>query len=257
MKQLKMDRILPLKEALKNHSVYEAIHNMEALRLFMGFHVFSVWDFMSLLKFLQQHLAPTNQPWVPTGHPTLRRFINDIVLEEESDIGLSEKGKEPTYASHFELYCQAMHNVGADTKPVTTFVKHVRKDGIDKALSECAIPSAAQRFLSSTFGFIATGKPHVVASAFALGREHVIPIMFRSLLDKMNIGQERAPAFHYYLERHIHLDSDHHGPMAMLMLNTLCDNKDKKLKEAEEAAVLALQERIQFWDGVEKALRQI
>jgi hypothetical protein len=105
-----------------------------------------------------------------------------------------------------------------------------------------------------TFGFIATGKPHVVAAAFSLGREQVIPGMFRSLLKEMQIGKTEAPAFHYYLERHIHLDEDHHGPLSLLMLNELCAGDVAKLKEAEHAARAAIRARIEFWDGVQDAL---
>lgn len=74
--------------------------------------------------------------------------------------------------------------------------------------------------------------------------------MFRALLEKMNITKEQATAFHYYLERHIELDSDHHGPMSLRMLELLCENDKEKIAEAEEAAINAIQARIKFWDGV-------
>ncbi len=109
--------------------------------------------------------------------------------------------------------------------------------------------------METTFGFIESDKPHVVAAAFALGREHIIPEMFRALLDKMNISRDQAKVFHYYLDRHIELDGDHHGPMSLRMLDLLCEGDEVKIAEAEEAALVAIQARITFWDGVLMAMK--
>ena len=50
-----------------------------------------MWDYFQLLKRLQCELTCTRVPWVPRGDAQLRRFVNEIVLEEESD--LYEDGK--------------------------------------------------------------------------------------------------------------------------------------------------------------------
>ena len=246
--------VADLREQLNQHPVYRSVRGMEDARNFMAHHVYSVWDFMSLLKYLQQAIAPAGAPWAPLGSPAARRFINEIVLEEESDAGLPDADGNKTYASHFELYCQAMNEVGTDPAGPLAFVEMARTQGVDAALAAGIAPAPAQRFMRSTFGFIATGKPHVVAAAFALGREQIIPGMFRALLREMQIGETEAPAFHYYLERHIHLDEDHHGPLSLLMLNELCTGDEIKLKEAEHAAQRAIEARIEFWDGVREAL---
>jgi len=41
----------------------------------------------------------------------------------------------------------------------------------------------------------------------------------------------RCPRFHYYLERHAHLDGEHHGPMALKLLDDLCAESEEKEKE--------------------------
>ncbi len=239
-----------LRHKLDNHPVYAAVHSVEDLRVFMSHHVFSVWDFMSVVKYLQQEIAPTTYPWRPRGLPSVRYFINQLVLEEESDLGLPDAQGNPTYASHFELYCGAMQEVGADPSRVLAFVDKAASAGIAPALALNIAPAASQQFMQSTFAFLASGKPHVVAAAFALGREHIIPGMFRSFLQRMGISEQQAPMFHYYLNRHIHLDADFHGPISLQLLDELCAGDSVKLQEAEAGARAAIEARILFWDGI-------
>ncbi len=250
-----LEKIRLLRQKLSTHPVYAAVSDIDDLTLFMQHHVYSVWDFMSLLKYLQNEFAPTGSPWLPHGDAQVRRFINDIVLEEESDEGLPLADGTPTYASHFELYVAAMEEVrsGSSSK-IEAFVGEVASGSLQSAMDSVAIPEPARAFMGTTFGFIDSGKPHVVAAAFALGREHIIPEMFRALLVEMDITKEQAEVFHYYLERHIHLDSDFHGPMSLRMLELLCGDDEEKIAEAEAAAISAIQARIRFWDGVLKMI---
>ncbi|QIK38563.1 DUF3050 domain-containing protein [Caldichromatium japonicum] len=249
------DIVADLGPALDAHPLYAQVQTLDDLRTFMAHHVYSVWDFMSLLKCLQGHIAPTRVPWKPLGSAEVRFFINQIVVGEECDDGLPDAAGNPTHASHFELYCDAMREVGADPTPAIRFADTAADHGIDAALALGLAPPAAAQFMRSTFGFIATGKPHVVGAAFALGREHIIPAMFRALLAKMGIDAKAAPAFHFYLERHIHLDEDFHAPLALRMVNELVGGDAAKLAEANAAARQAVQARIAFWDGVQAALK--
>ena len=248
---LDLKALEPLQEKLEQHPVYAAVRDEASLRVFMQHHVFSVWDFMSLLKSLQATVAPANVPWLPAGNAELRRFINDIVREEECD-ELPGGG----FASHFEMYETAMHEVGADTKGVDAFLDAVRALGLEAALGSGHAPEPCVRFMRATFGVIATGRPHCIGAAFALGREHVIPRMFRSLLGRMGVGLEEAPMFHYYLKRHTHLDEEMHGPLAMRLLEDLCMDDSVKQKEVLESAEQSLVARMRFWDDVLVALQK-
>src|SRR4029453_16481194 len=73
------------REAVVKHALYANLDTHDSLVTFMEHHVFAVWDFMSLLKSLQQHLTCVTVPWIPTGPSGSRRLINDIVMVEESD----------------------------------------------------------------------------------------------------------------------------------------------------------------------------
>ena len=84
-KEITTDIIASFTEQLETHPVYDAVATLSDLQCFMEHHVYSVWDFMSLLKYIQSVVAPTKYPWLPQGDPSVRRFINELVLEEESD----------------------------------------------------------------------------------------------------------------------------------------------------------------------------
>ena len=58
----------------------------------------------------------------------------------------------------------------------------------------------------------------------------------------------------YYFERHIELDADEHGPMAMKMITELCGNDAQKWSDVEEVSILALEKRIGLWDAIEEAI---
>ena len=226
------------------------------LRTFMAHHVFSVWDFMSLLKYLQAEVAPAGSPWVPGGGKGMpagiQRFINELVLEEESD----ETPVEGKHLSHFELYQEAMREISAPVESSEAFVAKVRNEGISSALNSAYIPAASRAFTQKTFEFIQNDRAHEVAAALAFGREHIIPTMFRAILAKTGVGPQTAPAFYFYLERHIHLDEGSHAGLSLELLNVLCEGNEDKIHQAQVAAKASLEARIALWDGVLEALTQ-
>ncbi|MCS6787340.1 MAG: DUF3050 domain-containing protein [Thiobacillaceae bacterium] len=248
------DWLAPLAEQrarLDAHPIYAAVRTLDDLRVFMAHHVYSVWDFMSLIKYLQHTVAPARWPWTPGEDATVQRFINELVLEEETDAAY---GREGEYASHFQLYLAAMREIGADADTPQRFVERVRTQGITAALQSGLLPQPAEAFTRTTFAFIASDRPHAVAAALALGREHVIPQMFRAFLARMGVSERDAPIFHYYLKRHIHLDEDFHAPLSLRLLQALCGGEPRRVDEALEAGRQAIEARIRFWDGVMAAL---
>ena len=249
--QITAEIISSFNKRLEEHPIYNAVATIKDLQCFMEHHVYSVWDFMSLIKYLQSEITPTKYPWIPQGDGSIRRFINELVLEEESD----ETNIEGEFSSHFELYLRAMNEIGADTLPISAFIQDINREGIEKALATSNIPSASRAFTSTTFKFIQENKAHQVAAALALGREHIIPGMFRSILKRTGVSDQDAPIFHFYLNRHIHLDEDFHAPLSLRLLNSLCDGDENKIQEAIDAANSAVNARIQFWDGVWEAIK--
>lgn len=243
--------IQSLRDRLDAHPIYAALTSLDDLRVFMQHHVYSVWDFMSLIKYLQHQIAPARWPWTPHGDASVQRFINALVLEEETDIALPG---QVGHTSHFMLYLAAMREIGANAETPLRFVERVASQGIAAALQSGLPPAPSVEFTRTTFEFIDSGKPHTVAAALALGREHVIPAMFRALLARMAVSEDQAPSFHYYLNRHVSLDEDFHAPLSLRLLEVLCGEDATKWQEAETAAVHAVDARLQFWAGVMHAL---
>jgi hypothetical protein len=245
---------VPYTQQIVNHPAYAAIHNISDVKHFMEHHIFAVWDFMSLLKSLQVQLTCVSIPWIPLGSPQVRFLINEIVCGEESDIAYGREG----HISHFELYLEAMDQVGASRKQIDELIDCM-KSGVYplQAIEQCTIPQAAKQFLHFTFEVIATQKPHIIAAVFTFGREDLIPQMFLSIVKDL---QERFPnqldIFNYYLERHIEVDGDHHSHLALEMVNELCGQDAQKWEEAQHFVIRSLESRIALWDGVQKAISE-
>lgn len=241
------EAIAPVRKRLIAHPVYRSIHSPEELRVFMQYHVYAVWDFMSLLKALQQELTCVSAPWTPRGDADTRYLINEIVVGEESD--LDEQGRR---TSHFELYLRAMEQAGAATGPVSRLVRAVSdgrpvKDAINGLVTEASI----RNFLEFTFDTITSGQICTVAAVFTFGREDLIPDMFLQMVkDFSEDGQGQLNIFRYYLERHIEVDGGHHSHLAMSMLENLCGEDREKWELAVLAVKAALEARIRLWDGV-------
>lgn len=244
-------KLIPLKAKLIKHKLYNKINNSKKLCLFMETHVFAVWDFMSLLKKLQQNLTCTSIPWKPSNNPLAARLVNEIVLGEETD--LNKKG---LILSHFEMYISAMNQVGANTEHITKFVKEINsKNNINNYIISSSIPEYVKDFLIFTFNIINSNKNHEIAAVFTFGREDLIPDMFLKIVKKINSSKKiNCDNLIYYLERHIEMDSEEHGPMALKMIKTLCGNDNNKWEEALKCSKDALIHRVKLWDNIEKSL---
>lgn len=239
--------IEPLRQEIINHKVYSVIEDIDDLKIFMQYHVYAVWDFMSLLKTLQNNLTCTSIPWFPKGSADTRHLINEIVVGEESDIDGFGKRK-----SHFELYLDAMKKCGADTHQIEKFIEVLKTTGDFKAaFAASGTPPEAIDFVDFTFNTIGSNKDYLQSAVFTFGREDLIPGMFVTMVNDINKNfPNNISIFKYYLERHIEVDGDHHSHLALQMTSNLCGMNDQYWKEAEQAAIESLQKRIGLWDGV-------
>lgn len=245
--------IEPLRQEIINHKVYSVIKDVEDLKVFMKYHIYAVWDFMSLLKALQNNLTCTSVPWFPKGLADTRHLINEIVVGEESDVDLYGERK-----SHFEMYLDAMKQCGADTTPIEMFIAELKQTGnFELAFEKSNTPKEAKEFVEFTFQVIESKKDYLQSAIFTFGREDLIPGMFISIInDRHTNFPDSLSIFKYYLERHIEVDGDHHSHLALQMTSNLCDTNEQFWLEAEQTTIQSLQKRINLWDGVYKELTE-
>ncbi|MBV35024.1 MAG: hypothetical protein CMP47_06135 [Rickettsiales bacterium] len=236
-------KLTQLNQELSSHEAYQALNSVTSVRTFMEYHIYAVWDFMSLLKSLQQRLTCVDVPWIESKQdPEVVRFINEIVIGEESDLD-----PEGNAVSHYSLYLKAMEEVGADTSRIKQFIETQ-----DLSL----IPDGARQFVEYNLEIAKNGSDVEVASAFLYGREKLIPDMFTAIKDVMSSEKVDCPTLIYYLERHIELDGDEHGPLAEKCLQALCGDDAAKWQSAEDIAVESLKLRSRLWDAVLAAINE-
>ena len=126
---------------------------------------------------------------------------------------------------------------------------------MDDVLESQEIPSHICKSERSTLESIHNSKPEELAAFFLFGRENLIPDLFRGLVNQINQDlAERFTFFEYYLQRHIEIDDDHHGPMDEEPLSLLCGTDEAKWESAGRTAKSTLANRHQFWDGISESL---
>ncbi len=244
-------KIEPLRQEIIHHKVYRYIKSIEELRIFMQYHVYAVWDFMCLLKSLQNNLTCTTVPWFPVDVADTRFLINEIVVGEESDIDIDGIRK-----SHFEMYLDAMSQSGADSTAIQTFIKTLDQTrNLELSFMQSNTPPEAKSFVDFTFNIINSHKSHLQSAVFTFGREDLIPNMFLSIINEIDQSlPKKISKFKYYIKRHIEVDGGHHSHLAIQMTNHLCNNNEDYWLEAEQAVVKSLEKRKELWDGVYKAI---
>lgn len=237
-------------EQMRNHPVFAKVRSREDLRVFMQWHVFAVWDFMSLVKRLQNELTCTSLPWTPPRQPSSARLVNEIVLGEESD-----EYPGHGHASHFDLYLAAMREVGAPTERIEAFIREIESGtSVPVALRRVDAPAPVRAFVESTMAVALRGSVAEVAGNFCFGREDLVPQMFQGLMEQWQMSRTDCPLLAYYLERHIEIDSGEHGPAAQQMMRNLLGTNLEGWLSMIDAASEAIDQRTRLWNALSAAL---
>jgi hypothetical protein len=236
---------------LNNHQllVSNVLNNISSIKIFMEHHVYAVWDFMSILKSLQNQICPSEYPWKPNKYSKngISRLINEIVLAEESDEITNNK-----FMSHFDLYIQAMSEVGADTSKINKLINSDLK--ADSNFSSFDIPKCSKDFVGLTYKMLLMNKLHITAALFTYGRETTLPKMFDNIL-RIIKNVQSTEKLSIYLNRHIDIDSSRHGPLSLKLYEISINNDSKKQHEALDAAILSLDSRMKLWTGILTAIK--
>ena len=247
-----LKQIQPLREKLLNHDLYKYIETPDDLRIFTLHHVFAVWDYMSLLKTLQQKLTCINVPWTPNPSPEYTYLINEIVLGEETDTNFNGERQ-----SHFAMYLEAMKDLQSSSNQIHEFLKQI-KHGTDifLVISTGELPKSVKSFLIFTFNTIYHEQTHQVASAFAYGREDLVPKMFLDILDNIQrtFPDDNISKLKYYFKRDVKSDSPEHNSKSIQLVENLCGNDVSKWEEVKQTATKSLEKRLELFDGILRAI---
>ena len=244
------NKLKELRDKITTHPLFESKLEPKQICKFMESHIFAVWGFMSILKSLQKKITSNNLPWLPNENTKngLTNFVNEIILCEESDYidGIG-------FISHFEIYLLAMKSMGARSDQLDMLVSKITDNGYDeKFIDDINVSIEVKNFLKNDLQVSMRGTLPEIVGAFTLGREKVIPNMFRYILPAI----KESPTSKYlitYLERHIEIDGDRHGPLSMKLLDVSCSKE--QLNIAYTTAMKSLELRLLVWDRVYEDLK--
>jgi len=79
--------------------------------------------------------------------------------------------------------------------------------------------------------------------------------MFIEILKEIDPDNHQYNKLRYYLDRHIELDGDLHGPIAEKMVEKICAQSTEKWYDALYIAKKCLQYRISLWDSIVEKIR--
>lgn len=240
------------RQSLLVHPLYSHLQNVESLRLFMEHHVWAVYDFMCLAKRLQRAFTPTGFPWKPPREPEIARLMNEIILGEETDVG-----PDGTAGSHFDFYLEAMSEVGADPAPVQRYLQALEAGrSWQGSLQNSGAPSAGAAFARETLESIETHNLAYVTGAFTFGRETLIPDLFLQFVRSLNTSHPgQFTRLVYYFQRHIEVDGEEHGPLALKMLEKTVSSRHGTVEDALEGAQMELLKRMRLWNAILEILQ--
>jgi len=146
-----------------------------------------------------------------------------------------------------------MRECGADVSGILGFQRDL-EDGRPwrDALARAQAPAASKEFTRTTLEICEASLPERIA-AFTLGREEIIPATFRPLIEGLSrdaAQAARVKTLLWYLDRHVVVDGDEHGPMAAKLFRSHCMGDEAVHVRSLEAAARSLAARGVLWDEI-------
>lgn len=148
-----------------------------------------------------------------------------------------------------------MKDMSCSSVAFETFSASLRRgETLDASFDQAALPEYVRDFVRSTLSIALKGRLEEVAGSFFYGREDSIPNMFQALLDHWGLDQGKVPRLVHYLNHHIELDGEDHGPAAKKILSDLVRD-DASRDRAIRTARMAISMRLHLWDGILRDLK--
>lgn len=240
-------QLTEFKNKLQQHPAFNSIQSLAELKIFSAYHIFLVWDYMSLLKSLQTQLTCIQTPWKPVQSPHIRYLINSLVLKEESDIAA-----DGNYASHYEMYRDAMQAMNADTGLMDNLMAHIETNmPVIKAIELSNIPGPLKDFLEYTFWVVQKSSLHEQAAVLCYGREGFgHQLLYHKVVALQGNHTDELQPLIYYLRHKNEINEKYHSQLSAILLEQLCGDDEKNWHEATKAANQSLRNRIRLFDFI-------
>jgi hypothetical protein len=237
-------------QILDNHKLYERVNDEQALRLFVEHHVICVWSYNFLLREIHQELVGMIHPLNSQSQKEAIRLVSEMVLEEEV-----EEQQDGSLLSHFEIYLEAMQDLGANIGPIVSFFD-LQDSGQNwqTALKHARFP-AVSRYARKMSRF-AQAPLHEKAAALFYEGEPFIPDSFLLRLGQMGNTVKIGRLLDYF-ERHIEGLKRPGFSASGRLVEILCNNDEQMSMEAERAAEEAMKNRVELWNYLTEQLEAL
>jgi len=242
--------LIKVSEDVINHPMFKKLNNIYNIKKYSEFQIWCVWDFMSILKQVQNFIFCNDILWLPPENPNAGAAFYRLIESEETDLGF--KGGDLNRASHFQSFRAAMQELNADTKNIDNFLELIKTGKtLPEALNKSGASPQTKSFLL-TNNHLIKQSPYNAIALITLTRENFLPAVFKSLLSYVN-ENEKIELFVWYHKRHIYLDSVLHGPLSIQIFNEYFTNK-LLIKQSIIASIESLKARNELLNEINEQL---
>jgi hypothetical protein len=234
--------------AVINHSLFNRLNTVENIKVYSEFQVWCVWDFMSILKVVQNLVFTNSIMWIPPKNTTLGYNLYKLLMTEETDKSHPEVKTQRT--SHFELFIYAMQKMKADTSLISKFLGEIQKsEDLESILNNLNVNKSIKKFLAINHRLIKENPKNAVA-LLSLTRENFLPAVFKAVVENSTINTKIIEPFIWYHKRHIQLDEGVHGPIADELFNEYISN-DEDILLSLKCSIESLSARYELLSEIE------
>ena len=234
-----------------NKDLVDSIENVEDARAFMENHIFAIWDYMSLMRALENKLRDDSLPWFPSNNGKSLKTLSKIVNEEEYAVD-----SDGSIKSHFEMYLEAMEEMGANTSDILNVLSHSRTINlIDEALTLSGTSMESSHYTRFIYTIIKSQKTHLMAIVFALSKEVISKVLILESLCKKDIIKKCDKTL-FLINKIKAKNLKDFNTSAFKLASDLIGDDPQKLMEAKRAAITCIRYRTLYLEGVTRFIQK-
>ncbi|KOY51772.1 DUF3050 domain-containing protein [Polaribacter dokdonensis] len=234
-----------------NLELYSSIENKKDVKSFMENHIFAIWDYMSLMRALENNLRDNSVPWFPSNNGKNLKILYKILDEEEYTIDASGSVK-----SYFEMYLEAMEEIGANTSDILNILSHSKTINlIDEALNLTGMNIESFYYTRFIYTIIKSQKPHLMAIVFALSKELVSKVLILEDFCRKDFSNKYDKTL-FLINKLKAVNSKNYNSNAFKLASDFIGEDPQKLMEAKRAALNCVRYRDLHIEGIARSIQK-